>query len=395
MNFFTRALSWRPLPWTAAGALVALVMLWTFTATPRYRSTALLQVTPQESSGGLSDALASVPGGALLGISKDNLETEMGVLRSRRVLDAVIDSLSLTVRRIAPAGDRDAVVEVRLVEGVEPEGTLIFTRTDDGAYRVSSDELAPAIALPERVAVGDSLMVGNVWLRLRPALAVSEERRFTLQVTPRYSTRRAMLDRLEMMRPSTGAQLIALTFDDADPGIAARALEVMIGEYIRYTSRAAGGDARATADELARQLQTLARGIAAMEVRGVARGNLVFYCDPTTYWEIASEGLGTSNAGGWAVDPAGGAAANPPITSAWGVPLRSDPNWPSAKSGTGLLIDKSEVQIFVGQDYRIDVSSEAGSRFDQNITGFRAEEEFGFNAQPYVRTGRVQEIIGL
>jgi HK97 family phage major capsid protein len=143
------------------------------------------------------------------------------------------------------------------------------------------------------------------------------------------------------------------------------------------------------------RLTTIARGIAAMETRGVARGNLVFYCDPTTYWEIASEGLGTSYAGGWAVDPAGGAAANPPITSAWGVPLRSDPNWPSAEVGTGLIIDTSEVQMFVGQDYRIDVSSEAGSRFDQNITGFRAEEEFGFNAQPYVRTGRVQKILGL
>lgn len=143
------------------------------------------------------------------------------------------------------------------------------------------------------------------------------------------------------------------------------------------------------------RLTTIARAIAAMETRGVARANLVFYVDPTTYWEIASEGLGTSYAGGWAVDPAGGAAANPPITSAWGVPLRSDPNWPTSEAGTGLLIDKSEVQMFVGQDYRIDVSSEAGTRFDQNITGFRAEEEFGFNAQPYVRTGRVQKVLGL
>jgi len=117
--------------------------------------------------------------------------------------------------------------------------------------------------------------------------------------------------------------------------------------------------------------------------------------NPTDYWETASEGLGTSYAGGWAIDPAGGAAANPPITSAWGVPLVSDPNWPSAKAGTGLLIDKSDVTIFTGQSYRVDVSSEAGNRFDQNITGFRAEEEFGFNAEPYVRTGRVQRVNGL
>ena len=41
------------------------------------------------------------------------------------------------------------------------------------------------------------------------------------------------------------------------------------------------------------------------------------------------------------------------------------------------------------------MSSEAGSRFDQNITGFRAEEEFGFNAEPYVRTGKFVKILGL
>ena len=29
------------------------------------------------------------------------------------------------------------------------------------------------------------------------------------------------------------------------------------------------------------------------------------------------------------------------------------------------------------------------------ITGFRAEEEFGFNAEPYVRTGKFVKILGL
>ena len=143
------------------------------------------------------------------------------------------------------------------------------------------------------------------------------------------------------------------------------------------------------------RLATMARGIAAMEARGVRRANLVFVMNPTDYWETAAEGLGTSYAGGWAVDPAGGAAANPPITSAWGVPLITDPNWPSAQAGTGLLIDRTAATIFTGQEYRVDVSSEAGTRFDQNITGFRAEEEFAFNAEPAVRTGRVQKVIGI
>ena len=143
------------------------------------------------------------------------------------------------------------------------------------------------------------------------------------------------------------------------------------------------------------RLAAIGRGIAAMETRGIPRDNLVIVMSPTDFWETAVEGLGTSYAGGWAVDPAGGAAANPPITSAWGVPLRSDPNWPSGQVGTALIIERSDVEIFTGQEYRVDVSSEAGNRFDQNITGFRAEEEFGFNAEPYVRTGRVQKVTGI
>ena len=143
------------------------------------------------------------------------------------------------------------------------------------------------------------------------------------------------------------------------------------------------------------RLAAIGKGIAALETRGIPRDNLVIVMSPTDYWETAVEGLGTSYAGGWAVDPAGGAAANPPITSSWGVPLRSDPNWASANVGTALIIETSDVEVFTGQEYRIDVSSEAGSRFDQNITGFRAEEEFGFNAEPYVRTGRVQKVLGI
>jgi hypothetical protein len=53
-------------------------------------------------------------------------------------------------------------------------------------------------------------------------------------------------------------------------------------------------------------------------------------------------------------------------------------------------------------------SSEAGTRWDQNITRFRAEDMFGFNAEPCVRphgpesahrlpgsTGMIQKVLGL
>lgn len=140
---------------------------------------------------------------------------------------------------------------------------------------------------------------------------------------------------------------------------------------------------------------TIGRAIGALEARGVMADNLVIIAAPTDYWELASEGLGSSYAGGWAIDPAGGAAANPPISSMWGVPVFRDPNWPAAKAGTALVLDRTAAEIYTGQEYRIDVSSEGGNRFDQNITGFRAEEEFAFTAEPMVKTGRVQEVTGI
>lgn len=139
----------------------------------------------------------------------------------------------------------------------------------------------------------------------------------------------------------------------------------------------------------------LGRGISALEQRGIPADNLAVVMAPADYWELATEGLGTSYAGGWAIDPAAGASASPPPATVWGVPVRRDATWPSAQAGTALIIERSEVEIFTGQGFTIDVSSEAGNRFDQNITGFRAEEEFGFNAEPYVRTGRVQRVNGL
>jgi hypothetical protein len=67
----------------------------------------------------------------------------------------------------------------------------------------------------------------------------------------------------------------------------------------------------------------------------------------------------------------------------------------SLPTGKALAGAWSDCDVYIGSEFRIDVSSEAGSRFDQNITGFRAGEEFGFNATPYVATGKFVKILGL
>ena len=134
---------------------------------------------------------------------------------------------------------------------------------------------------------------------------------------------------------------------------------------------------------------TIGRALGALESRG--RQATAVVLSPANYWSMAVEGLGTSYAGGWALDPTQPAEGRP-VASLWGVPIYRCADLPS---GTGLAGDFSEATAWLGDELRIDVSSEAGSRFDQNITGFRAEEEFGFNAEPYVRTGQIQKILGI
>jgi hypothetical protein len=49
----------------------------------------------------------------------------------------------------------------------------------------------------------------------------------------------------------------------------------------------------------------------------------------------------------------------------------------------------------VGDGFRVDTSTEANTRWDLNLTGFRGEEEIGFNADPYVSSGIFQLITWL
>jgi hypothetical protein len=80
-----------------------------------------------------------------------------------------------------------------------------------------------------------------------------------------------------------------------------------------------------------------------------------------------------------------------PVLSIWGIPVYHDVNLPT---GTALAGNFAGCDVYIGQEFRIDVSSEAGNRFDQNVTGFRGEEKFAFNATPYFATGKFVKILG-
>lgn len=159
------------------------------------------------------------------------------------------------------------------------------------------------------------------------------------------------------------------------------------------TSLAAASATYATALNSESRAAAIGRGISALEARAYTADAVVMH--PTDWWELAVETLGASGSGGWALAPALGPANTVSAFQSiplWGIPAYKDLN---ATVGSALIGEFSSMDLYFGDGYRIDVSSEAGTRFDLNITGFRAEEEIGFNADPYVLTGQVQKVTGL
>lgn len=114
--------------------------------------------------------------------------------------------------------------------------------------------------------------------------------------------------------------------------------------------------------------------------------------DSTTYFTALAQGSDT--AGFW-INPDGGPTGFTRTESGgiafWGVPIFYDTNL-GANATTKIAIgaEWDAFKLYRGMEFRIDSSDVAGTRWDQNLVGFRGEMELGFNAETPVHVGAAQ-----
>lgn len=114
------------------------------------------------------------------------------------------------------------------------------------------------------------------------------------------------------------------------------------------------------------------------------------------YWDMVSQG---TDEAGFFFSPLNGPTNIRPNTlmSPFGIPVYGDAA--ADLLGTGAVTDNLVVadwkafKLFFGESYRVDSSDVAGTRWDTNITGFRGEEEMGFDARPAVYAGYAQIVL--
>lgn len=115
----------------------------------------------------------------------------------------------------------------------------------------------------------------------------------------------------------------------------------------------------------------------------------------SAYWTMLAQG---TDSAGFFFAPANGPTAIRPgtLVTPFGVPVY--PDAAADMQGTGTVTDNLVVanwrafKVFYGAAYRVESNSSAGTRWDYNLTGFRGEEEIGFDARPVVYSGHAQMI---
>jgi len=229
---------------TAAAAFVLL-------SAPRFRSEALLRVEGRNPAGGLLGSMASVPDLPGLALGRDEVETEIGVLGSRRMFDAAIDSLGLEVVVRTPRDLDHRALRAWSVGDSDLDGTLTLTPSgsEQWSLRGEFDHDGEGLLLPTSLRSGDTAALGPIRLVLTPG---STAQPITLALVPRYAVREQLRKRVQIRRRSPGARLIELRYEDRDRHRAAGVVSVILGTYLAYVRAEETGQSQRTIAEIRR-----------------------------------------------------------------------------------------------------------------------------------------------
>jgi HK97 family phage major capsid protein len=132
--------------------------------------------------------------------------------------------------------------------------------------------------------------------------------------------------------------------------------------------------------------------VASAQLRARSRASQGWVVDATTFSTVIAQG---TDAAGFFVNPAGGPTGFRMTDSGqltfWGVPIYFDANL-GTNATTKIAIggEWDALKLYRGIEFRIDSSDVAGTRWDQNLVGFRGEEEIGIHAGSAVSVGAFQ-----
>jgi polysaccharide biosynthesis transport protein len=259
-----------------AGGVVALVMLVTLLLPKVYESEAALRVRPDQ-GGGMAGRLGSVMseledaiplGMSLPGMGDSDVQSEIGVLRSRRIMEAVADSLALHVDLVRPWQRARSEVFHVLEGGADaPRGNYLLRRRSDGSYRIRSRLGGEEVALPDRVNIGEPFRVGPMLVVLDAELAQDPPRVIWFQVRRFRRTIRNLRRDIRIQRSEVGSRLIEIRYRHSDPELARALVNGMVERFLDYSETVNKSDSRREVEILSAEVARWADALAESEAQ--------------------------------------------------------------------------------------------------------------------------------
>jgi uncharacterized protein involved in exopolysaccharide biosynthesis len=247
-------------PWGVAvfGFLFVLVATWFLTARPVYRAEARLRLGEPPPATGVS------PGGGFFGFLRlggDPFANDLEVIASRSLAERVVLDAGLNARVVAPKGwHRDSLfVEFGITPDTDRGTFAVVWGRDD---TVSVEMVAPEDAVMGSVAPGHAISFGGMRVAFRP-WRPGMPREIRIVTVPYRAAVQRSRSRIAVKRPRREANVVEISFDDPDPGIARAAVASTVDGFVTLRTALQRRESNITTDSL--------RGVATQTLADLTR----------------------------------------------------------------------------------------------------------------------------
>jgi succinoglycan biosynthesis transport protein ExoP len=238
-----------------AAVVLAAAFLYLRMAAPRYEATSTIRIDSRPST--LPTIYAEQS-------TRDEIFTEIEVLRSRTIAADVVDSQALQVELVAPARvPRSAVLQAIRVAPAADTGSFRLTRGQDGRHRVEGTDVA--------VRGGTPATVRGVTFTLDPRAERLDD--IEVHVRSRDEAITELRRDVDIGRAGLQASIIALRYRSEDPEIARDVLNSWTTNFIRRRQSIQRSEATSASTFIQAQLDTLMPQLARAEAELLAYRN--------------------------------------------------------------------------------------------------------------------------
>lgn len=260
---------WRALQrhrWMVLGivvSVVALTGLFTWLQRPVYQSAATMRIdddSPQSFLSQSSSSLMPTGGGS-------KLETEMLVLQSRHIAEAVVDSLNLRLQLLEPNRPRPEVIRPLAMVRDTVGGPFELRWEGADSYSVSVEQGSLRAQDPRRVKIGTPFTLGGMTLALAPSLRSAPPKRIRFALLPLRDAVAQMQTATEVARLDPKAQIIAIRYTGTDPWLTAAVPNAVTHAFIQYKALGSRSESHTAVGFLRQQVSQYEQELSRAEER--------------------------------------------------------------------------------------------------------------------------------